>query len=82
MRIEKTILSNLVFNEEFARKTIPFLKLEYFPDSTERMLFDIIDAYIKKYNKVPSKEALSIDLTNRTDVSEEQYKSCDGYISE
>jgi replicative DNA helicase len=82
MRIEKTILSNLVFNEEFARKTLPFLKLEYFSDYTERTIFDLIDVYVKKYNKMPSKEALTIDLTNRTDVSDEQYKSCGQYVNE
>lgn len=82
MRIEKTILSNLVFNEEFARKTLPFLKLEYFSDYTERTIFDLIDAYVKKYNKMPSKEALSIDLTNRTDVNDEQFKTCGQYVNE
>jgi replicative DNA helicase len=80
MRIEKTILSHLVFNEDFTRKTIPFLKLEYFPDHTERVVFDLIDAYLKKYNKVPSKEALSIDLDTRDNLNEDQFKSCRSYI--
>ena len=81
MRIEKTILSHLVFNEEFARKTIPFLKIEYFSDFTERTLFDVIDEYVKKYNKIPSKEALAIDLSNRSNLGDDQFKSCNEYVS-
>lgn len=80
MRIEKTILSHLVFNEEFARKTIPFLKLEYFSDYTERTLYDLIDNYIKQYNAMPSKEALAIDVSNRDNLSDEQFKACKDYI--
>jgi replicative DNA helicase len=80
MKIEKTILSHLVFNEEFTRKTIPFLKLEYFPDLTERVVFDLVDTYLKKYNKVPSKEALTIDLDTRDNLNEDQFKSCRSYI--
>jgi hypothetical protein len=60
MRIETTILSHLVYNEEFARKTIPFLKSDYFSDPTERVIYEEIDTYIKKYNAFPSKEAVKI----------------------
>jgi archaellum biogenesis ATPase FlaH len=82
MRIEKTILSNLVFNEDFTRKTLPFLQIDYFTDYTERTLFDLIDTYVKKYNKIPSKEAISIDLSNRNDINEDHFKSCKSYIDE
>lgn len=80
MRIEKTILSNLVFNEEFARKTIPFLKHDYFSDHTERTVFDLVDSYVKKYNTFPSKEALTIDASHRDNMNDEQFKSCTSYI--
>lgn len=80
MRIEKTILSHLVFNEEFARKTIPFLKLEYFSDYTERTIYDLIDNYIKQYNAMPSKEALVIDVSNRDNLGDDQFKACKNYI--
>lgn len=80
MKIEKTILSHLVFNEEFARKTIPFLKLEYFSDYTERTIYDLIDNYIKQYNAMPSKEALTIDVSNRDNLGDEQFKACKDYI--
>jgi len=80
MRIETTILSHLIYNEDFARKTMPFLKTEYFSDYTEKTIFDEIDKYVKKYNKFPSKEALSIDLSMRDNLNEEQYKQSEAYV--
>jgi replicative DNA helicase len=80
MRIETTILSNLIFNEEYARKTIPFLKSEYFSDKTEKVIFDEIDAYVKKYNTFPSKEALSIDLSIKDNLSEDQFNESKTYV--
>ena len=81
MTIEKTILSNLLFNEEYTRKVLPFLKSEYFRDSNERLVFKLIDAYTVKYNTVPSKEALRIDLQNKTDISESQFKESNEIIN-
>jgi hypothetical protein len=80
MTIEKTILSNLLFNEEFTRKVLPFLKAEYFRDNSQRLVFKLIDAYTIKYNTVPSKEALRIDLQNKTDVTESQFKDSNEII--
>lgn len=80
MRIETTILSHLVYNEEFARKTIPFLKSEYFSDNTEKVIFEEIETYIKKYNAFPSKEALTIDLSTRDNLSEDQFVASQRYV--
>jgi len=74
MTIEKTILSNLLFNEEYTRKVLPFIKDEYFRDHSDKLTFKLIQEYINKYNALPSKEALNIDLQNKTNVSEETYK--------
>jgi replicative DNA helicase len=74
MSIENTILSNLVFNESFGRKTIPFLREDYFQDQSDKVVFNLIDKYVKKYNAFPSKEALAIDATNLTGVSEMSFK--------
>jgi len=81
MTIEKTILSNLLFNEEYTRKVLPFLKAEYFRDTSQRLVFKLIDAYTIKYNTVPSKEALRIDLQNKTDISESQFKESNEIIN-
>ena len=74
--IEKVILANLALNEEFARKVIPFLKTEYFHDQVDRTIFELIDSYSKKYNKFPSKEALSVELSNHDRLNEQTFKSC------
>ena len=58
MNIEATILSNLLHNEEYARKVIVFLKDGYFHDATEKAVFGEIQKFYAKYNDVPSKEAL------------------------
>ena len=65
MSIERVILSNLLFNDKYNRKVIPFLKSEYFQDYSERVVYDLVDEYVKKYNSFPSLEALAIDLSNK-----------------
>lgn len=74
MNIERTILSNLLFNDDYNRKVIPFLKSEYFNDYNEKVVFDLIDEYVKKYNSFPSTEALAIDLSNKEGLNEETFK--------
>ena len=74
MSIERTILSNLLFNGEYNRKVIPFLKSEYFQDYNEKVVFDLIDDYVKKYNDFPSIEALAIDLSNKEGLNEQTFK--------
>ena len=74
MAIETTILSNLVFNEEYSRKVIPFIKEEYFTIQSDKTLYRIIREYVEKYNAFPSKEALAIDLSNKAGISEEVFK--------
>ena len=74
MAIENTILGNLVYNEEYGRKCIPFLKDEYFTSQSEKTLFKLIREYVDKYNTFPSKETLAIDLSNKDGISEETFK--------
>ena len=81
MQIENTIFSNLLFNEDYARKTIPFLKEEYFSNQADKVLFSLISEYVHKYNAFPSKEALAIDLSNKNGVSELTFKEVAENIS-
>jgi len=81
MQIENTIFSNLLFNEDYARKTIPFLKEEYFSNQADKVLFSLISEYVHKYNAFPSKEALAIDLSNKVGVSELTFKEVADNIS-
>ena len=72
--IEKTTLSNLVFNEPYTRKVLPFLKPEYFSNPEERIVFEWITKFVEKYNNNPTKEALSIEVDGRKDINDEQVK--------
>ena len=71
-RIETTILRNLVFNEEFARKTIPFIQPDFFEQRTDKILFEEIVSFITKYDSCATLEALNIEVENRTDLTAEE----------
>ena len=72
MRIEEQILSNLIHNEEFCRKVIPFINTSYFSDFKERMIVEEITAFFNKYNKPISSDILTIELSNRSDITDKQ----------
>ena len=71
--IERTILENLIVNEEYARKVLPFIKKEYYTDRHERVLFEEIAKFIQKYNNIPTQTSLEIELQNRKDLNGEDY---------
>ena len=73
-KIETTILRNLVFNEEFARKTIPFIEPDFFEQRTDKILFEEIVSFITKYDSCATLEALNIEVENRTDLTAEEVK--------
>ena len=75
MTLEKTILKNLVTNEEFTRKVLPFIKDEYFTGE-DKILFSQIDAFIQKYNQRPTVEALIIEIDKLRNVTEDESKTC------
>ena len=72
--IEHTILSHLLFNEAFARKTLPFLKDEYFHNQSDKVVYQLIKEYVDKYNNVPTKEVMYIELKNKDGLSETTFK--------
>ena len=72
-RIETTILKNLIHNEEYVRRVIPFLKEDYFTDNTDKTVYNLIEQFVKKYNKSPTLEALEISLQN-SNTGEGQFK--------
>ena len=82
MKIETMIFGNLIAKEDYARKVIPFLKSEYFGDMVDRTVFSIIDEYVKKYNSFPTKEALLIDLTDKSGLSQEEYATAKQAIND
>ena len=72
--VEVVILQNLIYNEEYARKVIPFLREEYFHDKIEKLVFGLIQEFIIKYNNLPTKEALSISLEKVSTINEDEFK--------
>ena len=74
-RIETTILSNLFYKEDYARKVLPFLKEDYFPLRTEKVLFAEIYKFVQKYNNLPTKESIIIELSQRKDVNEDEHNT-------
>ena len=74
MRLEKTILKNLVYNEAFTRKVLPFIKSEYFNDPTEKLVFKEVFEFVNKYKNLPSHEALVINITERKNLTEPQVR--------
>ena len=73
-RIETTILRNLVFDEEYSRKVIPFIEPDYFDQRSEKVIFEEITQFIVNYGGAITVEALKIELENRTDLTEPEVK--------
>ena len=69
-RLEQTILKNLVLNETFSRKVLPYIKGEYFTEADERTVFSEIQEYFLKFNQPPTTEALLINLDSNEDLSD------------
>lgn len=78
--IENTILSGLVYNEEYARKVAPFLKDEYFEQPSHQTVFREIVGFIEKYNGLPTKEALKISVESNDKINEQLYKDITNVI--
>ena len=82
MRIETTILSNLISNEEYGRKIIPHLKKDYFADRKESIISSIIMKFFDTYNKPASKEIISIELGNMKGISDKELSEFTDYVKE
>jgi replicative DNA helicase len=80
MKIEKTILSNLIHNEEYCRKVVPFLKPEYFNDQYERIVAEELLKFFTEYNKTASLEILAIQISKRK-LHRDQIEGIDKYIN-
>jgi replicative DNA helicase len=73
-RLERTILKNLIHNEEYTRKVLPFIKPEYFSDQTEKLVFKEVFDFVNKYKNLPTHEALVINFTEAKNLTEPQVK--------
>ena len=78
-RVEALILKNLIHNEEYSRKVLPFLKKDYFMEHADKLLYTQVDSFINKYNNLPTKEALVIELDN-TPLKDEEFENVTGLL--
>jgi replicative DNA helicase len=74
-RLEQTILKNLIYNEEYTRKVLPFIQSDYFSDNTEKVVFKEIFEFVNKYKNLPTHEALVINFTESKTLTEPQVRS-------
>ncbi len=80
-RIELLILRNLIYNEEYTRKVIPFIKDDYFEEQNQKIIFQEISSFIQEYNKLATKEILSIEVEKRNDINDTNFKEVVDIIS-
>jgi replicative DNA helicase len=81
-RIEKVILRNLIYNEEYLRKVLPFIEPDYFNDRSEKIVFQHITKYAAEYNSLITKEVLQIEIEDRRDITQDEVKNIYGTINE
>ena len=80
-KVETTILKNLLFNNDYCRKVLPFIKTEYFENLHEKVVFEEICKFVVSYDNLATKEVLLIETEKRTDINEETYKTICDYVS-
>ena len=78
--ITQKILQGLIDSDDFVRTAKPYLKDEYFKDHSEKVIFNLINNYIDKYNKPPNIESIKVDLDNSKDLSEDQHSTISKYV--
>ena len=79
-RVPLTILSNLLYDEVYARKVLPFIRDEYFEERTDRVVFQEIAQYIKSYDGLPTKEVLHIEAEKRDDLTQDEFSLVENLI--
>jgi len=80
-RIEQTIISSLFYREDYTRKVLPFIKEEYFGNRVEQLLYAEIFKFVEKYNNLPTKDAILIELNSRKDINEEELNHLKDYVN-
>ncbi len=74
-KLEVLVLKNLIYDEKFCRKVLPFIKPEYFESHEERVIFDEVNKYVQTYQTIPPINAIAIETEHRTDLSEDGFKN-------
>ena len=80
-KVEFLVLRNLLHNEKYLRKVIPFIKSEYFEDQNQKIVFEEILKFVQEYNEPATKEVLCIEVENRQDINDTSFKEITQIIS-
>ena len=80
-KVEILILRNLLYNEEYLRKVIPFIKADYYEDSNQRIVFEEIEKFVHEYNQPATKEVLCIEVEKRQDINDTTFQEITKLIS-
>ena len=80
-RVPLTILNNLIHDEEYTRKVIPFIEEDYFEERSDKIVFEEITTFLKAYDSLPSKEVLQIEVGKRTDLTQDEFQSTEQLIN-
>jgi replicative DNA helicase len=80
-KVEFLILRNLLHNETYLRKVIPFIKSEYFEDNNQKVVFEEILKFVQQYNEPATKEILCIEVENRQDINDTSFKEITQMVS-
>lgn len=82
MKLEQTILRNLIYNDEFLRKVLPFLKSEYFTDRTDKTIYEEVNKFVQTYNNAPTIEAIGLAIQEKRNLTAEEVEKCESYLKE
>jgi len=80
-KLEFLILRNLIHNEEYVRKVLPFIKAEYFENYNEKVVFEEVSKFVEEYNQPVTKEVLCIETEKRQDINDSSFKEVTQLIS-
>jgi replicative DNA helicase len=80
-KVEVAVLRNLIHNEDYLRKVIPFIKPEYFEDVNQKIVFEEILKFIQEYNKPVTKEILCIEIEKRQDINDSSFKDIVEFVN-
>ena len=82
MKIETTILKHLLNDENYTRRTLPYLKPEYFSERSDKLVYESIDKFVNKYNNMPTREALILEIDSENNISDIDFNTCKDIIGE
>lgn len=80
--IERVILKNLIYNEEYTRRVLPFINPDYFSDRVEKVLFNEISRFVDQYKAQPTYESLLINMGKNRELGGDELNKVIGILDD